>query len=86
MGPSLTTGRALCLVAHIVYYRGSKKYTQIKTFLSGDERSNLAPDRYTCTMILVFYSIGCEEWTEDWTAKEDSPQEGFTGLTTPHFA
>ena len=32
--------------------------------------------------IPVFYSTGCE----DWTAKEDSPQEGFTGLTTPHFA
>ena len=29
-----------------------------------------------------FYSTGCE----DGTAKEDSPQEGFTGLTTPHFA
>ena len=40
---------------------------------------HLAPDGYTCTMIPVFYC-------EDWTAKEDSPQEGFTGLTTPHFA
>ena len=29
-----------------------------------------------------FYSTGCE----DWTAKIDSPQESFTGLTTPHFA
>ena len=36
----------------------------------------------SCTMIPVFYSTGCE----DWSAKEDSPQEGFTGLTTPHFA
>ena len=53
---------------------------------TGDERSNLAPDRYTCTMIPVFYSTGWEDWTEDWTTKEDSPQEGFTGLTTPHFA
>ena len=33
-----------------------------------------------------FYSTGCEDWTEDWTAKIDSPQESFTGLTTPHFA
>ena len=49
---------------------------------SENERRNLAPDGYTCTMIPVFYLTSCE----DWTAKEDSPQEGFTGLTTPHFA
>ena len=30
----------------------------------------------------VFYSNSYK----DWTAMEDSPQEGFTGLTTPHFA
>ena len=34
------------------------------------------------TTIPIFYLTGCE----DWSAKEDSPQEGFTGLTTPHFA
>ena len=49
---------------------------------SENEISNLAPDGYTSTMILVFYSTGCE----NWTAKEDSSQEGFTGLKTPHFA
>ena len=49
---------------------------------SENEKSNLAPDGYTCTLIPVFYSTSCE----DWTAKEDSPQEGFTGLTTPHLA
>ena len=53
---------------------------------TGDERSNLAPDRYACTMIPVFYPTGWEDWTEDWTTKEDSPHEGFTGLTTSHFA
>ena len=37
-------------------------------------------------MIPVFYSTDWEDWTEDWTTKEDSPQEGFRGLTTPHFA
>ena len=50
------------------------------------EKFNPSWEYKPCTMILVFYSTGCEEWTEDWTAKQDSPQEGFTGLTTPHFA
>jgi len=49
---------------------------------SEDERSYLASDGYKCTMVLVFYSTSCE----DWTAEEDSLQEGFTELTTPHFA
>ena len=69
--PSLTARIALCLVTHLVYYRGSKNYTQVKlSFLvfsfsvfTGDERSNLVPHRYTCTMIMVFYSPGWEDWT-----------------------
>ena len=32
---------------------------------TGDERSYLAPDRYKCTMISVFYSTGWADWTED---------------------
>ena len=31
---------------------------------------------------VFFYLTICE----DWTAMEDSSQESFTGLTTPHFA
>ena len=77
----------LCRSQH--YNRGSSVFSYASCNLQGKqgiyidaERRSLALDGYTCTMITVFYSMGCE----DWTATEDSSQESFTGLTNPHFA
>ena len=82
VAPSLTTGGALCLVMHLVSYRGRLKQNFSFSLVHWKREFNPWWVNKSCTMIPVFYSTGCE----DWTAKEDSPQEGFTGLTTPHFA
>ena len=69
----IAAGEALCLVTHLVSYRGSKNCTQIKTKL----HLQLGPswEYKPFTTILVFYSTRCE----DWTAMEDTSQQSFQG-------
>ena len=82
--PRIAAGGALCLVTHLVSYRGSKNCTWIKTKLhlqlgSLKEEFNPSWEYKPCTTILVFYSTRCE----DWTTMEDTSQESFQGSQLP---
>ena len=77
-------GEALCLVTHLVSYRGSKNCTQIKTKLplqlgSQKEEFNPSWEYKPCTTIPVFYWTRCE----DWTAIEVTSQQSFQGSQLP---
>ena len=82
--PRIAAGEGLCLITHLVSYRGSKNCTQIKTKLhlqlgSLKEEFNPSWEYKPCKTIPVFYSSRCE----DWTAVEDTSQESFEGSQLP---
>ena len=74
--PRIAAGEALCLITHLVSYRGSKNCTQIKTKLHlqlgslKEEFNTSHAQRYR------FFS-------EDQTAMEDTSQQSFQGSQLP---
>ena len=84
--PELQLGKRRCVQLRCVtkHSRGSKNCTQIKTKLhlrlgSLKEEFNPSWEYKPCTMIPVFYSTRCE----DWTAMEDTSQQSFQGHNSP---
>ena len=63
VAPSQTTGGALRLVMHLVSYRGRLKQNFSFSLVHWKREFNPWWVNKSCTMIPVFYSTGCEDWS-----------------------
>ena len=79
--PRIAAGEALCLVTHLVSYRGSKNCTKLHLQLGSlKEEFNPLWEYKPCTTIPVFYSNRCEDWT---TMEDTSQSRAFRDHNSP---